>query len=66
MLHGTDPAHLGTLIPGVEHLAGGPYDAGGDPSVAFDSHGNVLLRGARLQPHGPPNTVAVNKGTFNG
>ena len=37
----SDPSHLGTLIPGVTHLAGGPYDAGGDPSVAFDSHGHV-------------------------
>src|SRR5258708_22323587 len=27
----TDPSHLGTLIPGVERLAGGTYDAGGDP-----------------------------------
>src|SRR4029078_7081838 len=31
----TDPGHLGTLIPGVNHLPGnGQYDAGGDPSVA--------------------------------
>jgi len=33
----SDPNHLGTLIPGVERLTGGIYDAGGDPSVAFDS-----------------------------
>src|SRR5436190_2932769 len=26
-----DGSSLGTLIPGVEHLVGGPYDAGGDP-----------------------------------
>ena len=29
----SDPAHLGTLIPGVTRLAGGQYDAGGDPAV---------------------------------
>src|SRR6266849_5849429 len=37
----SDPSHIGTLIPGVEHLVGGQYDAGGDPAVAFDSHGHV-------------------------
>jgi hypothetical protein len=37
----TDPSHLGTLIPGVERLTGGPYDAGGDPAVAWDSRGHV-------------------------
>src|SRR2546428_432261 len=31
----TDPAHLGTMIPGVQRLNAGIYDAGGDPSVAF-------------------------------
>src|SRR5713101_918130 len=30
-----DGSSLGTLIPGVEHLTGGQYDAGGDPTVAF-------------------------------
>ena len=40
-----DPAHLGTLIPGVERLTGGIYDAGGDPAVAFDSRGNVYYAG---------------------
>ena len=44
----TDPAHLGTLIPGVEHLTGGIYDAGGDPAVAFDSQGNVFYAGLGL------------------
>src|SRR6266705_6408439 len=29
----TDPQHLGTLIPGVERLTGGIYDAGGDANV---------------------------------
>src|SRR5207245_246247 len=33
----TDPAHLGTMIPGVERLTGGIYDAGGDPRLAFGS-----------------------------
>ncbi|HEY6072506.1 MAG TPA: hypothetical protein VIV15_03720 [Anaerolineales bacterium] len=37
----SDPQHLGTLIPGVTRLAGGQYDAGGDPALAFDSQGNV-------------------------
>lgn len=62
----TDPAHIGTLIPGVEHLVGGQYDAGGDPSVAFDSHGNVYYAGLGFDRTAPPNTVAVNKGTFGG
>jgi hypothetical protein len=62
----TDPAHLGTLIPGVEHLTGGIYDAGGDPSVAFDSQGNVFYAGLGFDRTAPPNTVAVNKGTFDG
>jgi hypothetical protein len=61
----TDPAHLGTLIPGVTHLAGGPYDAGGDPSVAFDSHGHVYYAGLGFNRTSAPNTVAVNKGTFS-
>jgi hypothetical protein len=62
----TDPAHIGTLIPGVEHLVGGPYDAGGDPAVAFDSHGNVFYAGLGFNRTSAPNTVAVNKGTFGG
>jgi hypothetical protein len=62
---GTDPAHLGTLIPGVDHLAGGPYDAGGDPAVAFDSRGNVYYAGLGFDRTAAPNTVAVNRGTFS-
>jgi hypothetical protein len=62
---GTDPSHLGTLIPGVDHLAGGPYDAGGDPSVAFDSAGHVFYAGLGFDRTAPPNTVAVNRGTFD-
>ncbi len=62
----SDPQHLGTLIPGVEHLTGGPYDAGGDPALAFDSRGNVYYAGLGFDRTAPPNTVAVNKGTFNG
>jgi hypothetical protein len=61
----SDPSHLGTLIPGVTRLAGGPYDAGGDPSVAFDSHGHVYYAGLGFNRASPPNTVAVNKGTFS-
>src|SRR5215470_9252569 len=66
----TDPQHLGTLIPGVERLTGGIYDAGGDPSVAFDSHGHVYYAGlgfnrAAIASNGN-STVAVNTGTFDG
>jgi hypothetical protein len=62
----SDPSHLGTLIPGVEHLVGGQYDAGGDPAVAFDSRGHVYYAGLGFDRTMPPNTVAVNKGTFDG
>src|SRR2546427_448611 len=62
----SDPAHLGTLIPGVTRLTGGPYDAGGDPSVAFDSQGHVYYAGLGFNRTSAPNTVAVNKGTFSG
>jgi hypothetical protein len=63
----TDPSQIGTLIPGVEHLVGGPYDAGGDPSVAFDSQGKVYYCGLGFdRPSGTPGAVAVNKGTFDG
>ena len=61
----SDPAHLGTLIPGVEHLTGGQYDAGGDPSVAFDSRGRVYYAGLGFNRASPPNAVAVNRGTFD-
>jgi hypothetical protein len=61
-----DGSNLGTLIPGVEHLTGGPYDAGGDPAVAFDSRGNVYYAGLGFDRTAAPNTVAVNKGTFDG
>jgi BNR repeat-like domain len=60
-----DGSSLGTLIPGVDHLSGGPYDAGGDPAVAFDSHGHVYYAGLGFDRTAPPNTVAVNKGTFD-
>ena len=62
----SDPAHLGTLIPGVQRLAGGPYDAGGDPALAFDSQGNVYYAGLGFNRTSSANTVAVNKGTFDG
>src|SRR6185436_5880947 len=61
-----DPAHLGTLIPGVTRLTGGQYDAGGDPALAFDSQGNVYYAGLGFNRTSAPNTVAVNKGTFSG
>jgi len=62
----SDPANIGTLIPGVEHLVGGQYDAGGDPAVAFDSQGHVYYAGLGFNRTSPPNTVTVNKGTFGG
>jgi hypothetical protein len=58
-------SNLGTLIPGVEHLVGGQYDAGGDPSVTFDSRGHVYYAGLGFNRASAPNTVAVNKGTFD-
>ncbi len=61
----TDPSQIGTLIPGVERLVGGEYDAGGDPSVAFDSQGNVFYCGLGFDRTAPPSTVAVNKGIFD-
>jgi hypothetical protein len=62
----SDPSHIGTLIPGVERLVGGQYDAGGDPALAFDSHGHVYYSGLGFNRTSAPNTVAVNKGTFSG
>jgi hypothetical protein len=62
----TDPSHLGTLIPGVTRLTGGIYDAGGDPAVAFDTRGHVFYAGLGFNRTSAPNTVAVNKGTFDG
>ena len=60
----TDPDHLGTLIPGVTRLSGGQYDAGGDSALAFDSRGKVYFAGLGFDRTAPPNTVAVNRGTF--
>jgi hypothetical protein len=62
----TDPQHLGTIIPGINKLTGGQYDAGGDPAVAFDSKGHVYYAGLGFDRTSPPNTVAVNRGTFSG
>ena len=61
----SDPSHLGTLIPGVERLTGGIYDAGGDPSLAFDSRGAVYYAGLGFDRTSPPSTVAVNRGSFD-
>jgi len=61
----TNPSTIGTLIPGVEHLVGGSYDAGGDPSLAFNSAGNVYYAGLGFDRRMPPNTVEVSKGTFS-
>lgn len=61
----TDPNHLGTLIPGVERLTGGQYDAGGDPAVAFDSRGTVYYAGLGFNRTSAPNTVEVSRGTVS-
>jgi hypothetical protein len=61
----TDPSHLGTLIPGVNHLTGGIYDAGGDPAVAFDGRGHVYYAGLGFNRTAPGSTVTVNRGTFD-
>ncbi len=61
-----DGSSQGTLIPGVTHLSGGPYDAGGDPAVTFDSQGNTYYSGLGFNRTSAPNTVAVNRGTFDG
>jgi hypothetical protein len=62
----SDPNHLGTLIPGVTRLAGGVYDAGGDPALTFDSSHNVYYAGLGFNRASAPNTVTVSKGTFDG
>jgi hypothetical protein len=62
----TDPAHLGTLIPGVEHLTGGPYDAGGDPALAWDTHNHVFYAGLGFNRTSSPSTVEVSRGSFDG
>ena len=62
----SDPSHQGTLIPGVTRLSGGQYDAGGDPAVAWDSRGHVYYAGLGFNRASAPNTVAVNRGTFDG
>jgi hypothetical protein len=62
----SDPAHLGTLIPGVERLTGGIYDAGGDPALTFDSNGHAYYAGLGFNRASAPNTVTVNRGTFDG
>lgn len=62
----SDPQHLGTLIPGVEHLTGGPYDGGGDPAVAFDSRGHVYYAGLGFNRTDPASGVEVSRGTIAG
>src|SRR5436853_4090533 len=57
----TDPSHLGTLIPGVERLTGGIYDAGGDSNLFFDNPGTVYFTGLSSHPPQAPNTVTLSK-----
>src|SRR5947208_3509160 len=59
----TDLSHIGTLIPGVQQLVGGQYDAGGDPALAFSTPqlivSNVLYdQGSHIEV-GPDGTVYV-------
>src|SRR6266540_4527926 len=61
----SDPSNLGTIIPGVERLTGGQNDAGGDPSLAFDSQGHVYFAGLGFDRTAPPNTITVSQGTFD-
>src|SRR5438445_11619939 len=61
----TDLSHLGTLIPGIERLTGGIYDAGGDSNLFFDNHGNVYFTGLGFDRTQAPNTVTLSKGTFD-
>ncbi len=61
----TDPQHLGTLIPGVEHLTGGIYDAGGDPSLAFNTQGTVYYAGLGFDRTAAPDSVEVSTGRFD-
>ena len=61
----SDPQHLGSLIPGVTRLAGGAYDGGGDPALTFDSRGHVYYAGLGFNRESAPNTVAVNRGSFD-
>jgi hypothetical protein len=49
----------------VNRLAGGQYDAGGDPAVTFDSRGIPYYAGLGFDRLTPPNTVAVNRGSFD-
>ncbi|MEP7022062.1 MAG: hypothetical protein ABI808_15570, partial [Pseudonocardiales bacterium] len=62
----SDRSNIGTLIPGVEHLVGGPYGAGGDPAVTFDSRGTAYYAGLGFNRTSAPNTVTVSRGTFAG
>src|SRR5258708_7519223 len=61
-----DGTSQGTLIPGVTHLSGGSYDAGGDPALAFHCRGTAYYARLCFFRPPPPNTVAVNQGTFDG
>src|SRR5437879_6948002 len=60
----TDPQHIGTLIPGVEHLVGGQYDAGGDSNLAFDNRGNIYFTGLGVDRDCATNPVTVSQGPF--
>ena len=62
----SSPDHLGTLVPGVNRLAGGDYGRASDPALAFDSRGNVYVSGiAFLKGFETDNTVVVSRGSFD-
>jgi len=66
-ISGTPCSALGDAYSGTYFSNdGGQYDAGGDPAVAFDSQGNVFYAGLGFNRTSAPNTVTVNKGTFDG
>src|SRR2546430_424834 len=50
----TDPSHLGTLIPGVERLTGGIYDAGGGATLFLRNPCKLHLPRPGIVPATPP------------
>ena len=66
-----DLVGLGSYIVNAQGACNGchtnpPFATGGDPALAFDSQGHVFYAGLGFDRAAAPNTVAVNKGTFDG